>query len=317
MINSEHPELPSIIILGGPTGIGKTALSIKLTEIFNGEIVGADSLQVYRKLAIGTAKPTPEMMAQVPHHLVDFLDPTEPFDASSFKTLADKAIKDIISRGKTPIVVGGTGLYIKILLRGIFPAPKVDEELRKTLSRDYDSQGPQVLYKRLKDADPEWAKKINANDKHRVLRGLEIFEQTKIPLSEHQKKHAFKKPHYNSFMICLTMDRDLLYKRIEARTDQMIKDGFYEEYKNILAQGYDPQLKPMLSLGYLQIGQYHRGEITLEEALKNIKRQTKRYSKRQFTWFKKEAGLRWVTKDENGIVDIESLIDDIRQFLNR
>ena len=313
----QSSDLPRIIILGGPTGIGKTALAMKLTETFNGEILGADSLQIYQKLAIGTAKPTPEMMAQVPHHLVDFLDPTEPFDASRFKALADRAIADIISRDKIPVVVGGTGLYIRVLLRGIFPAPEVDKKLRETLNKEVKELGSKVLYARLEKVDPLWAKKINPNDKHRVLRGLEVFEQTGVPLSEHQKKHSFAKPHYDPFMICLTMDRKLLYQRIEARTEQMVREGFYEEYQSLMEEGYDPQLKPLLSLGYLQMGQYHRGEISLNKAIEDIKRQTKRYSKRQFTWFKKEPEVSWVTKNENGVVDIESLIGNITQFLNR
>jgi tRNA dimethylallyltransferase len=306
-------ELPRIIVVCGPTASGKTSVAIELAERIGAEIIGADSLQVYRRLDVGTAKPTAEERARVPHHLVDVLDPVEPFNAAEFKTLADAAIADIRARGRVPMVVGGTGLYVRILVRGIFPAPNPDVALRERLRKEIDAYGIGALHKRLMLVDPELAEKVETNDRNRIIRGLEIFEQTGIPLSEHQRVHDFGSASYEPFYLGIHRERADLYARIEARTALMMERGLLAEYRGLLDSGVPADAKPMESLGYRQMRDYLDGSRTLDEATEDITRETKRYAKRQTTWFRKTDDIRWVMEP---MEKLDAIARDLRRFLS-
>lgn len=303
---------PKIIIIGGPTASGKTRFGIDLAKAVNGEIVGADSLQIYRHLDIGTAKPTASEQAEVRHHLVDIRDPDEKFNAALFKELADEAIADILQRKKVPIVIGGTGLYLRILVRGLFEAPDADEPLRERLNQEAQAYGIEHLYRRLQLVDPELAAKVELRDRSRIMRGLEIFEQTGIPLSQHQKAHDYSANSYLPLKIALTFPRQELYQRIEMRAKLMIEGGLLEEYERLLEMGYSPSLKPLCSLGYRQMGEHLVGRYSFEQAMQEIIKHTKRYAKRQTTWFRKEDDVHWVAMP---IDDITPVVADVRRFL--
>ena len=305
-------DLPRLLVLCGPTASGKTSLGIELADAVNGEIVGADSLQVYRHIDIGSAKPTAEERTRVPHHVIDVCELDQPFNAAMYKDMADAAIADIKRRGRLPIVVGGTGLYIRILVRGIFEAPKPDLKLRDRLHAELEAYGVEHLYHRLGLVDPVLAEKVEPHDKNRIMRGLEIFEQTGIPLSEHQRVHDFGEASYETLMVGIKRDRRVLYRRIEERTRQMIRSGLLEEYRELRKRGYGPDLKPLLSLGYRQMGEYEVGECTFEEAVADIVKSTKRYAKRQITWFRKVPNLRWFEPDKS---DFDALAADVRRFM--
>jgi tRNA dimethylallyltransferase len=305
-------RLPAIVIICGPTASGKTRFAIELAERVDGEIVGADSLQVYRHLDIGTAKPTDEERARVPHHVIDFLEPDQLFNAARYKQLADEAIADIRSRQRVPLVVGGTGLYLRILVRGIFEAPKADHALRKRLREEIKAYGVEQLYRRLELVDPALAARVEPHDKNRIMRGLEIYEQTGIPLSVHQEVHDFGDNDYRVLKIGLHVPREVLYERIEARSKRMMQAGLPEEYRRLRTAGFAADLKPMLSLGYRQMGDLERGERSPEEALRDLVRETKRYAKRQLTWFRKDPDLHWL---DPGQADVERVAKDVRRFL--
>jgi tRNA dimethylallyltransferase len=285
--------LPRILVLCGPTGVGKTALSLALAEALDAEIVGADSLQVYRHLNIGTAKASLEERERVAHHLVDIVDPDEPFNAADYRERAEAAIADIIERGRVPLIVGGTGLYIRLLVHGLFEAPEPSPELREQYRRQAEANGVAFLYERLEAIDPELASRVNPNDFIRITRGLEIYDQTGTPISEHQRAHRFARPHYDALKIALVRPRDELYGRINERVDQMMAEGLVEEYRHLQTMGYGPEHKPLQSLGYKQVGEYLRGETTLEQAIETIKSQTRRYAKQQLSWLRSEPGVCW------------------------
>ena len=303
---------PKIVIICGPTASGKTGFAVELGERVGGEVVGADSLQVYRHLDIGTAKPSPEERARVHHHLVDVLNPDEPFNAALYKEMADECIGDILSRGRVPLVVGGTGLYMRVLIRGIFNAPKPDESLRSRLKQELEAYGVEQLHNRLHQVDPALAEKVEHHDRNRIIRGLEIFEQTGIPLSEHQRAHDFKGPSYDALQIGLRTERGYLYDRITQRTMLMIDAGLLDECKSLLEKGYGRDLKPMQSLGYRQICEFLAGEKTLEKAIHGITRETKRYAKRQLTWFRKDPEIQWVEQPTD---HLDLIAADVRRFL--
>ena len=303
---------PKIVIICGPTASGKTGFAVELAERLRGEVVGADSLQVYRYLDIGTAKPTTEEQARVPHHLVSVLDPDKPFNAALYKEMADESIAEVLSRGRLPLIVGGTGLYLRVLVRGIFQAPKPDEVLRERLKKELDAYGVEQLFNRLQHVDPELAAKVEPHDRNRIIRGLEIFEQTGIPLSEHQRAHDFDGPSYEALKIGVKTDRQVLYERIAERTGEMIDAGLLGECESLLERGYGPELKPMQSLGYRQICEYLSREKTFEKAKQDITRETKRYAKRQLTWFRKDKEIHWVEQPND---HLDAIAADVRGFL--
>ena len=286
-------ERRRILVVAGPTGVGKTRVAVALARELDAEIVSADSMQVYRGMDIGTSKATAEERAAAPHHMLDVVDPDEDFHAARYRELATAALADIHSRGRRAILVGGTGLYIKILVRGIFEAPPVDQDLRGRYEQEAETYGSGALHDRLKLVDPLLAGRVNPNDRVRVIRALEVFDLTGIPLSQHQEAHGFADALYDTLTLGLRIDRAVLYERIEARVDQMLASGFADEVRRLLQAGFSADLRPMGALGYKQLCAQLSGELTEEEAIRRIKRETKRYAKRQLTWFQKDPAVRW------------------------
>jgi len=285
--------MKKIIIICGPTGIGKTTFAISVARRFNGEIIGADSMQIYKHMNIGTAKPEPEELSQIPHHLVDFLDPKDDFDAGQYVKAADKSIEDMTTRGKIPIITGGTGLYIKALLYGLFRSEPICEKTLSQLTRDLGEAGSLNLYQKLEKCDPKSAQKIHPNDSFRVIRALEVYQTTGQRISDRQKNHDFDDLRYNSMKIGLTMDREKLYDRINKRVDVMLNQGLLNEVTTLVENGYSFDLKPMQSIGYKHMGMFIENKVSWEEAVRLLKRDTRRYAKRQFTWFRKDKEIIW------------------------
>lgn len=308
--------LPRIIVLGGPTAVGKTRFSLALAKAFGAEIVNYDSVQIYRNLDIGTAKPSAKERDLVPHHLFDVLDPDEPSNVADYMKMAHATIADIVGRGKVPLLVGGTGMYARILVHGIFEAPPADPEIRARHRAIVAQHGNAHLHAMLARVDPELAEKFHENDILRVSRGLEIFEQTGKPLSVHQREHRFKKPNYDALKLGLLRPRDELYSRINQRVDQMMTRGLLDEYKELITRGYDRRLKPLQSLGYRQMAQHLFEGMPLDEAVEDMKVSTRRYAKQQISWFRKEPGLHWalapILKDE---ILPAMVRDDIEAFI--
>jgi len=286
-----------IIAIVGPTGVGKSELAIFLGEKLSGEIINFDSLQFYKELNIGTAKPGEEERKRIPHHLYDLLELNEEFNAAKFVEIADNLIKEIWERGKIPILVGGTGLYLRAFEYGLFPieVPKeIRENLRKRVDQDLSS-----LYEELKRLDPEYAQKISPKDKVRITRALEVIYTTGKPISYfHKENPFFVKKRYNIIKIGLNLPRKELYKKINLRVIKMIEKGWIEEVKNLLEKGYSIELKPFKAIGYKYIIYYLQGRLSLEKAIELIQRDTRRYAKRQLTWFKKDPDVYWFSSDE-------------------
>ena len=301
-------QKPKLIVICGPTGIGKTAAAIEIAEAFNAEIIGADSMQIYRQMDIGTAKPTADEQARVAHHMIDIIDPDTPFDAVRFADLARTAAAKLHDRGMNPLVVGGTGLYIKAFLYGMFQSDPVDTKIREHLKREADEHGTEILYQRLMQSDPITAHKLHPNDTYRILRALETFQATGKPISEYQNTHAFAEPFYEALKIGLNMERALLYERINERVDAMLAAGFVDEVKRLLDAGYTNDLKSMQSIGYRHIVDYLEGRLTLEECVRTLKRDHRRYAKRQLTWFGADDEIIW--KQPNQIDDIKALVSE-------
>ena len=301
-------QKPKLIIICGPTGIGKTAMAIEIAEAFKVEIIGADSMQIHRHMDIGTAKPTADEQALIPHHMIDIIDPDTPFDAVRFADLARSAAAELHDRGMIPLVVGGTGLYIKALLYGIYQSDPADPKIRARLKRETDEHGTKILYQRLLQCDPISAHKLHPNDTYRILRALETFEATGKPISDYQNTHAFAEPFYEALKIGLSMDRSLLYERINERVDAMMAAGFVEEVKNLLDAGYTKDLKSMQSIGYRHIVDYLEGRTTLEECVRTLKRDHRRYAKRQLTWFGADDAITW--REPGQIDEIKALVSE-------
>ncbi|NOY68007.1 MAG: tRNA (adenosine(37)-N6)-dimethylallyltransferase MiaA [Deltaproteobacteria bacterium] len=288
---------PGIVVICGPTGIGKTALAICLAEAFGGEIIGADSMQVYRYMDIGTAKPSLAELGRVRHHMIGVIDPASPYDAAKYSRDAGSIIMSLGSQHRAPFVVGGTGLYIKALIHGLFEAGASDPELRRELKHTAETRGRDWLYQRLVSKDPDAAGRIHPNDTYRIIRALEIYELTGRSMSESQKSHGFGENRFETLKICLVIDRKELYDRINRRVEIMIEQGLEDEVRGLLAMGYSRNLRPMQSIGYRHMMDYIDGNMTLDETISTLKRDTRRYAKRQFTWFKKDPEMIWQTPD--------------------
>jgi tRNA dimethylallyltransferase len=284
---------PKIIIICGPTGIGKTTVAIDLAQHFAGHIVGADSMQVYKYMDIGTAKPTVAERARVVHHMIDFVEPDESFDAAQYAARAREKIIELDRQHIIPFVVGGTGLYIKALLYGLFDEKVSDPEIRDRLKAEADTRGIQILYERLGELDPETANRLHPNDTYRILRALEVIEATGQAISKHHKTHGFFEQPFESLKIGLEMDRALLYERINRRVDAMISAGFLDEVKGLMARGYSADLKPMQSIGYRHMVDYIEGRLNWDECVRTLKRDHRRYAKRQLTWFGADPEIVW------------------------
>ncbi len=282
------------IVICGPTGIGKTSFAISIARHFDGEIIGADSMQIYKYMNIGTAKPSPDELRQARHHLVDFWDPKKDFDAGLYVKKADLAINETIARGHIPIIAGGTGLYIKAVLNGLFRSDTICKHTISTLSKELEKNGKLSLYQKLQSCDPKAAEKLHPNDTFRVIRALEVFHTTGEKISDRQKSHRFKKQRYESLKIGLYMDREMLYERINKRVDIMLDQGLLKEVFHLIEKGYSLDLKPMQSIGYKHMGLFINNEVDWEEAVRLLKRDTRRYAKRQFTWFNKDKEINWL-----------------------
>ena len=288
---------PKVIVICGPTGIGKTAVGIELARKFNGEIISADSMQIYRQMDIGTAKPTPEEQAQIAHHMIDIVEPDEDYDAVQFSKQAGERIAEIANRGLIPFVVGGTGLYIKALLHGLFQTEPVDPKIRNRLKQELEQDGSSCLYGRLAQIDPDTAGRLHPNDSYRIIRALETIETSGKTISEHHQNHGFENELFNAFKIGLRRARDKLYERIDQRVDLMIQAGLVEEVKKLLAMGYSPELKSMQSIGYRHVVGFLKGSLPWAECLRTLKRDTHRFAKRQFTWIGADPQIKWYEPD--------------------
>ncbi|NLO08513.1 MAG: tRNA (adenosine(37)-N6)-dimethylallyltransferase MiaA [Clostridiales bacterium] len=288
-----------LIILTGPTAVGKTSLSISLARAVNGEIISADSMQVYKYMDIGTAKITPEEMKDVPHYLVGEFEPDEDFSVVKFQEYAKRYIKSIHERDKVPILVGGTGFYIQSVLYDIdFDDNDSDTSYREELEDIAKTKGSDYLHRLLIDTDPESAKAIHPNNTKRIIRALEYIKQTGEPISAHNKEQRKKKSPYNYKYFVLNKDRSKLYEAINQRVDIMIENGLIDEVKQLMAMGYTKNLVSMQGLGYKEIIDYLEGNSSLNEAIEILKRDTRHYAKRQITWFKREKDIVWVNKDD-------------------
>lgn len=291
-------KLP-LIVLTGPTAAGKTSLSIRLAKAVGGEIISADSMQVYRHMDIGSAKVTKEEMDGVPHHLIDILEPDEEFNVVVFKDRAKAAMKEIRARGHVPVIAGGTGFYIQALVYDIdFKKNEEGGEIRRELEELARQRGTAYLHEMLKRVDPESAQAIHANNVKRVIRALEYYRQTGEKISVHNETERGKECPYRLFYYVLNTDRETLYKRIDRRVDQMMEKGLVEEVQALKARGCTRELVSMQGLGYKEILDYLDGKTTLQEAVHILKRDTRHFAKRQLTWFRRERDVRWLNLPE-------------------
>ena len=304
-----------LIVIGGPTACGKTGFSIKLAKEIGGEIISADSMQVYRYMDIGTAKVTPEEADGVPHYLIDEFDPDEEYNVMLFQQKAKAYMEQIWAKGKVPILVGGTGFYINALLYdNDFTETDNDTSYREECYRLAQEQGPEVLYERLKEIDPEYAAIMHANNVKRVTRALEYHYLTGQKFSEHNAEQKEKETPYDAAVIILSMDREKLYERIELRIDIMMEQGLLEEVKGLLDKGYTPDLVSMQGIGYKEFIPYFNGECTLEEAVTQLKTNTRRFAKRQLTWFRRQIEGLWVDMSSStGEEAMADVLDYLKQ----
>ncbi|MFB6265275.1 MAG: tRNA (adenosine(37)-N6)-dimethylallyltransferase MiaA [Bradymonadaceae bacterium] len=310
------PDLPRLLVIGGPTGVGKSTFAVRVAEALDGEIVVADSVKVYRGVDIGTAKPGPEVRERVPHHMLDILDLDKPFDVGRYVRRATEVVAAIRDRGRRPIVTGGTGLYIRLLVHGIFEAPSIDAAIRRKWERLEREEGLSALYEWLGEVDPKLANRVDPEDGQRIRRGLEVWEQTGRPLTELQDEHQFEDPNYYPLKLGLLRPRDELHRRLNERFDRMLDEGLLDEYRSLLEQGYDRDLKPLQAIGYRQMGEHLLDGVPLEEAVRRAKAKTRQYAKRQISWFRSEPGLEWTrapVADETGELP-ERVVEDLRGF---
>jgi tRNA dimethylallyltransferase len=292
--NSQKPRVAALV---GATAVGKTAVAIALAQKIGAEIVNADSLQIYRELDIGTAKPTREERAHVPHHLIDVADPPEPYDAARYCREGREVLAALQRRGVPPLVVGGTGLYLRALLAGLFPEGEPTAGVRERLRGELQDLGLPALYQRLLYLDPATADRLHPHDTYRIIRALEVMEATGRPLSEFINAHHFQDVPFRVLKLGLTLPREELYQRIETRVEIMLEQGWLEEVQGLLER-YPPDLKPLQALGYRHLINYLTGRWSWEEALTLLARDTRRYAKRQLTWFGSDKEIRWFAPEQ-------------------
>lgn len=306
-----------LVILTGPTAVGKTALSIELARRIVGEIISADSMQVYKGMDIGSAKILPEEMQGIPHYLIDDLEPEEPFHVVKFQELAKKYMKEIWAKGKIPILTGGTGFYIQAVLYDIdFSENEEDSSYRQELEVLAKEKGGEYLHQKLAAVDPQSAEQIHANNVKRVIRALEFYKETGTPISRHNEEERQKASPYNFAYFVLNDQRETVYQRINLRVDKMLEAGLVEEVQRLKAKGYTRDMVSMQGLGYKEILDYLDGKITLEEASYIIKRDTRHFAKRQITWFKRERDVIWIQKDTYGH-DEAAMLNDMVEILRQ
>lgn len=303
--------MKKVVVIGGPTASGKTSLSIELAKRINGEIVSSDSMQIYREMNIGTAKPDKDEMQGIKHYLLDFISPEQRYSVADYKIDAKKAIKEIISKGKNPIVVGGTGLYIDSLIYEIeYPQIDTDMKYREELEKIAEEKGLEYLYEKAKKIDEKAMKKISINDKKRILRVLELYKQTGKTKTELEIESRRNKPEFDYKVFAINMDREILYDRIDKRVDIMIEKGLIQEVEDLYKK-YKEMPTAMQGLGYKEVVEYIERKTTKEEMIQKIKQESRRYAKRQLTWFRKNKEIIWL----NGMQDIEINIKKIVEEL--
>jgi tRNA dimethylallyltransferase len=306
----ERPR-PARIAVGfivGPTGAGKSALAMAVAERSHCEIINADSRQFYRGMDLGTAKPSAADRARVPHHLIDVRKPDESLDVAEFAQLARVAIEEVAARGRNPLVVGGSGLYLRVIRGGIFRGPAASAEIRERLAKIAAEHGVAHLHQRLREIDPEAANRIGVNDLYRVVRALEVFELTGETISAHQRRHRFADIGYDTLTVGVEVERKTLYEAIDRRFDAMVAAGLVAEVRALAEAGYSPEKPPLSTIGYKQIAAYLRGEIALADAIAEAKQESRRLAKRQLTWFRHEPDVVWLDP-ERGAQDALALFD--------
>ncbi len=303
-----------IVIISGPTSAGKSGIAVEIAKRFDGEIVSADSMQVYRGMDIGTGKLTEEEMQGIRHHLISVIGPTEEYNVSRFRDMAAEAVKDILSRGRLPIIVGGTGFYIKALLyTGDVSEPGKDPEYKQSLRDRADREGLGCLYEELKAKDPEASKRIDRNNRARIIRALEYNHATGLRYSDHCDKSVMQEPRYDALMLVMECERSVLYKRMDERVDAMFGSGLVDEVRSLLSAGVDSGCTSMNGIGYKEVARYISGEIPLEEAIRLVKSNTHRYAVRQSTWFRHQKGAVFIDCSD-GDKALEEMTERIRLF---
>lgn len=307
-----------VVVIVGPTAVGKSRIAVEVAKAFETEVLTADSRQVYRGMDVGTDKPASEERQAVPHRLIDLVDPDESFNAGLYRRQAIDEIERLYRDCRLPLVVGGTGLYVRTLLKGLCEAPQADPIMRKALRQEAEDQGYDRLYARLVDVDPVIAARLHPRDESKVIRALEVYQLSGRRMSEFQQEHGFAERPFATLMIGLNRDRDMLYRRIEGRIDWQLAHGLIEETKQLLAQGYQRDSAAMKGLGYRQVAEHLAGEYDAAEMVRRFKRDTRHFSKRQMTWFRKEPGIQWLMIEESESVPHTTtrVIEQIDRFLN-
>ena len=306
-----------VVVLVGPTAVGKSRVAVGVAKAFETEVLTADSRQVYRGMDVGTDKPIPEERQGVPHRLIDLVNPDESFNAGLYRRQALDEIERLFRGCRLPLIVGGTGLYVRTLLKGLCAAPPTDPIMRGALRQEAKDHGHDRLYARLVAVDPVVAARLHPRDESKVIRALEVYQLSGRQMSEYQQEHGFAERPFSALIIGLNRDRDALYRRIEERIDWQLAHGLIEETKQLLAQGYRRDSAAMKGLGYRQMAEHLAGEYDATEMVRRFKRDTRHYSKRQMTWFRKEPGIRWLTIEESASVQhtVELVIGQVDRFL--
>ena len=311
LINTQTNHTKNVLLIVGPTAVGKTYLSLKLAEKLTGEIVSADSRQIYKFMDIGTAKPTLEERQQASHHFIDIKFPDEYYSAGMYGKEARVVIDQILTAGNLPLVVGGSGLYIRALIDGFFDAEISDLQIKQKLQMRVEEEGLNVLYKYLTRVDPVLANRINPNDTQRIIRALEVWEVSGVPLSRFQQSTG-KKTNFNPLFLGLTMDRQRLYQKIESRVDNMIKQGLLEEVSRLADMGYSDELISLQSVGYQEVFEYFKGNLSYVKMVELIKQKSRNYAKRQLTWFRKDKRVNWFNIER--LENLNEIVNKIETF---
>jgi tRNA dimethylallyltransferase len=286
--------LPKILVLAGPTASGKTALALRIAGSTASEIISADSRQIYKHLTIGTAKPPIEQLQQVPHHFIDLLEPDQTFNAGQFQEQSRRVVDQVLDRHALPVIAGGTGLYVRALVDGFFEQPEISGTVRTQLEERLEREGKEALFNELRSVDPESAAGMDATKYRRVIRALEVYHETGTPISQFHRQHAVQQ-RYDSHWYGLLWDRAVLYHRIDRRVDRMMDEGFLDEVMRLKAMGFDDRFQSLQTVGYKEAFSYLRKEITKDRMIELMKQNTRRFAKRQMTWFRKESRMTWLS----------------------
>jgi len=304
-----------IIVIVGPTAVGKTYVSVELAKKLNTEVISADSMQIYKGMDVGTAKVSNDEKQGINHHMIDLINPDENYSVSDFKDDAENIIDNMLSENKTPVIVGGSGLYVNSLIYDLdFGNAKSDNKLRDYYTYYYEEHGQDALYEKLRKIDPESAEKIHKNNVKRVVRALEVYDITGKKFSELNTDIRKQSDKYDCILVGLSMDRKILYERINQRVDKMLSDGLIEEVRSLLEKGYDKNLVSMQAIGYKEIIDYLEGNVTLEDAVNILKQNTRRFAKRQYTWFLRDDNVKWFQVED--VNEIDMTLDKINEYIN-